>query len=367
VATGKKSSIAYYVSAHGYGHGVRSCNIIRAINKLYPQLSVHIISSLPLSFLSSHIGSDRNAVRADSFDAGMVQLDSIRVDVNASLTQVAQLYSRREELVASELDWLRENRVSAIVVDIPAIPIEAAALLGIPRLAVGNFSWDWIYSEFLERDIRWNPIVKIFQEEYAKTDLLLRLPFCDAMSAFPRIEDIPLVASPGKARREEIARFTGSDPNKRWILLSFTTLEWNDEALVNVEKIRDYEFFTILPLFWARSNIHSLNREQASFSDIIASVDAVVSKPGFGILSDCIVNNKPLIYADRSDFLEYAILETAIRKHLKYVHIPAADLYRGDLRKSLDRIWESPDPESILPHGGDHIAARRIAQFTGLS
>jgi hypothetical protein len=366
VATGNKSSIAYYVSAHGYGHGVRSCNIIRAINKLYPDLAVHIVSSLPPSFLSSHIGSDRNPVRADSFDAGMVQLDSIRVDVNASLTKVTQLYSRREELVAGESEWLRENRISMIVVDIPAIPIEAAALLDIPRLAVGNFSWDWIYSEFLARDIRWNPIVGIFQEEYAKTDLLLRLPFCDAMSAFPRIEDIPLVASPGKARREEIARFTGSDPNKKWILLSFTTLEWNDQALANVENIRDYEFFTILPLFWVRSNIHSLSREQASFSDTIASVDAVVSKPGFGILSDCIVNNKPLIYADRQDFLEYAILETAIRKHLKYIHIPAEDLYRGDLRKSLDHIWVSPDPESTLPHGGDHTAAHRIAQFAGL-
>jgi hypothetical protein len=366
VGTEKKLSIAYYVSAHGYGHGVRSCNIIRAINNLYPQLAVHVISDLPPSFLSSHIGSSLNPVRAHSLDTGMVQLDSIRVDVDASLDKIEQLYSRREELVARESDWLRENRVRLIVVDIPAIPIEAAALLGIPSLAVGNFSWDWIYSEFLVRDIRWDPIVKLFQEEYAKTDLLLRLPFCDAMSAFPRIEDIPLVASPGKARREEIARITGSDPNKKWILLSFTTLEWNDEALANVEKIKDCEFFTILPLSWARSNIHSLDREQSSFSDAIASVDAVVSKPGFGILSDCIVNNKPLIYADRRDFLEYAILETAIRKYLRYVHIPASDLYRGDLRRSLDHIWERPEPESTLAHGGDHIAAHRIAQFAGL-
>ena len=32
VDTQKKFSIAYYISSHGYGHGVRSCSIIRTIN-----------------------------------------------------------------------------------------------------------------------------------------------------------------------------------------------------------------------------------------------------------------------------------------------------------------------------------------------
>jgi L-arabinokinase len=145
--------------------------------------------------------------------------------------------------------------------------------------------------------------------------------------------------------------------------LSFTTLEWNDEALARIEAIEGYEFFTVLPLHWERRNIHTLDRDQITFSDVIASVDAVISKPGFGILSDCIVNQKPLIYAERSDFLEYPILESALRKYLKHLHIPAEDLYRGNLESSLTRIWDSPDPKSNLARGGDIIAAKRIAQL----
>lgn len=366
MGTRNRLSIAYYISAHGYGHGVRSCNIIRAINELYPQLTVQIISDLPLSFLSGHIGSAQNPVRAGSYDTGMVQIDSIRVDVEASLAKVEQLYTSRQELVAGESAYLRENSISVIIADIPGIPIESAFNLGIPRLAVGNFSWDWIYSEFITRDLRWKSIVEAFREQYAKTDLLLRLPFCDTMEAFPHIEDIPLVASPGRAQRDVIAKIAGCDPNKKWILLSFTTLDWSENALANVEKIRDCEFFTILPLFWVGRNIHPIDRKLVSFSDMIASVDAVVSKPGFGILSDCIVNQKPLIYAERADFLEYAVLEAAIQKYLRHVHIPAEDLYRGELSPSLDRIWKSAGPPFNLPHGGDQIAARRIAQFIGL-
>ena len=104
-------------------------------------------------------------------------------------------------------------------------------------------------------------------------------------------------------------------------------------------------------------NIHALHRGQMTFADIIASMDAVISKPGFGILSDCIANRKPLIYADRSNFREYPILVDAIRKYIKHVHIPAAELYAGICEESLARIWDSPEPEEELALGGDRIAA----------
>jgi L-arabinokinase len=100
-----------------------------------------------------------------------------------------------------------------------------------------------------------------------------------------------------------------------------------------------------------------------TFSDVLASMDAVISKPGFGILSDCIANKKPLIYADRSNFLEYPILVAAIEKYIKHVHIPTAKLYRGDLEESLHAIGTAPEPPEELPLGGDRIAANRIAQF----
>jgi L-arabinokinase len=249
------------------------------------------------------------------------------------------------------------------VVDIPGLPVEAAALAGIPSVAVGNFGWDWIYSEFVPRDARWKPIVEMFRMQYSKTSLLLRLPFCETMNAFPNVQDIPLVAAPGRPRRSEIVALTGCDPGKKWILLSFTTLDWSEETLERVERIEEYEFLTVLPLQWRRRNIHALSRGQITFSDVIASADAVISKPGFGILSDCVVNRKPLIYADRSDFLEYPILEASIQSYLRHIHIPVAKLYSGDLLGSLSAIWTRPEPAMELTAGGDRIAAERIAGF----
>jgi len=362
VENSKRSSIAYYVSAHGYGHGVRSCQIIQALNAEFPQVTVHVISELPWEFLANQIDVKRNVLRADSFDVGMTQLDSIRVDVPSTLARIQKLYARREDRAAREAAYLVEQGIGLVVVDIPALPVEAAARIGIPRLAVGNFGWDWIYSEFVSQAAGWQPIVDILREEYAQTNLLLRLPFCERMKVFPRIEDIPLVASPGKSRKAEIVDLTGCDPGRKWILLSFTTLAWSETALARVERLKEYEFFTVLPLEWHRGNIHPLHRGQMPFSDILASVDAVISKPGFGILSDCIANKKPLIYADRSDFREYAILVEALQKYIRHVHIPSAELYEGNLRESLAQIWDAPEARENMALGGDRIAARRIVE-----
>ncbi len=360
MANSKKNVIAYYVSAHGYGHGVRSCDIIRSLNRLYPHIGVEVVSSLQPDFLFNRISDTQNNIRKNSFDIGMVQKDSIQVDVAETLARLDRLYENSREVIESEARLLKENKVSMVVCDIPDLPMESAVIADIPKVAIGNFGWDWIYSGFIAQDRRWGRIVERIRNAYGKADLLLRLPFSDTMAAFPVIEDIPLVASPGNSRRDVIAKLARCGISKKWILISFTSLNWSEEALDRIEKVTECEFFTVHPLQWKRKNIHTLYPSQVPFPDIVASVDAVVSKPGFGILSDCIVNRKPLIYAERSDFPEYAVLETAIRKYLRNIHIPAAALYCGNLMPSIDRIWDRPEPIASLEHNGDVIAAHRI-------
>ena len=359
----KQTALAYYVSAHGFGHGVRSSDIIRAFNQSYPEVPVIIISDLPVSFLKNRLPAAGNSFRAASFDVGMVQLDSVRIDLPATLRKVEALYARREVHTAAEVSFLKAGGIGLVVVDIPAIPLESAARVGIPRVAVGNFGWDWIYSAYVESDHRWKTLRQYFAEGYSQADLLLRLPFSEAMAAFRRIEDIPLVASPGRNRRAEIAELSGCRTEKKWVLLSFATLEWKPEALDNVESLTDYEFFTVLPLAWQRKNIHTIDRVRVPFADVLASVDGVVSKPGFGIVSECVVNRKPLLYIDRPDFPECRILVEAIQKYLKQQEIPSVCLYRGELGDSLESLWDQPEPVMTMANGGAAIAARRIADF----
>ncbi len=358
--------IAFYITAHGFGHGVRSSDIIRAYKRQHPEHPAYIVSGLPAAFFQARLGdvlSPFDTIRNASFDVGMVQQDAIRTDVEATLAATLDLCHRAEELVLGEQDYLSRNGIRAVVADIPGIPLAAAKRAGIPAIAIGNFSWDWIYAEFAARDPRWQPVIEHFQGCYRQADLLLRLPFpCDT-GVFRRIEDVPLLAELGRSRRDELARDFGASLEKRWVLLSFTSLQWEPGALRKLQALQDYEFFVVRPFDWPDTGLHAVEPARYPFSDVVASVDVVVSKPGFGIVSDCIANGKPLIYADRTDFAEYEVLVDAIALYLRNHHIPSSDLYAGDLLPALEHVLTAPEPAERLGRGGAGLAARRIYEL----
>ena len=412
-----KRPIAYYITAHGYGHGTRSCDVLRALHRLAPDQPVIVTTDLPRDFLNSRLaGCDNLTFRSGAFDVGLVQKDSIQIDLFQTLEKLEALYARDEILSADERRFFKAEEVCLVVADIPAIPLLSAQRAKIPNIAIGNFSWDWIYEAYAKTDFHWEYFVEKFRDVYEQTDLLLRLPFAPPMEVFPNQKDIPLLASPGTARRKEIInslthpglpafakgygghrrpplhgrgalkipssggvpeRRGGSDcdmsyndicTKKPWVLLSFTSLELDFQALENIRALSDqYEFFCVEPLHYEGSCIRSVSRNAVAFADILASCDIVISKPGFGLVSECIVNNKPLIYSDRGDFAEYPYLVEGIEKYLRNVHLPSDQLYAGDFFQALEKIKTAPEPEQTIESGGAEMIAQHLLDYSSQS
>jgi L-arabinokinase len=356
-------ALVYYITAHGYGHGVRSCDILRAFHRLYPQTPITVVTDLSPSFIRNRLPDVPLTIRSGVFDVGMVQLDSVRVDVPATLIEAINLLKMRPQRIEQEAQFLTSHPVGLVACDIPALPIEAARRVGIPAVGIGNFTWNWIYEPFAEQDPRWSTIIAAFEEGYRQSDLLLRLPFAEPMSAFPRQLDLPVVASPGQSRRADLMAHTGAPPDRKWVLLSFSTLNWDEAALHAIEALQDYAFFTVLPLAWKRSNIFPIDREVISYTDAMASCDAVITKPGFGVVSECVVNRKPMVYVDRDDFREYPVLEAAVQRYIASQHLPAVDLYAGRIGAALHAVWQTPWPTETPGVGGAEIAAHNLAAF----
>jgi len=163
----------------------------------------------------------------------------------------------------------------------------------------------------------------------------------------------------------EMARRAGIDPDTTWALLSFTALEWDEAALERVSAMASYTFLTVHPLAWARPGFVALDRRDFPYHDVMASCDIVVTKPGYGVLSDCAVNSKPIVYVEREHFREYPILEAAIRRHLRHIHLPAQKLYRGELGEALSAVRHAAPPLELLRGGGDDQAAEAILDLLG--
>ncbi|MDF7809041.1 hypothetical protein P4E94_16465 [Pontiellaceae bacterium B12219] len=352
--------IAYYITAHGYGHGTRSCDVLNALRRADPNVPITVKTDLPIDFMKSRL-PDSVKIRPGAFDLGLIQKDSIQVDLKASLIAIEKLYEHEAELIEQEIRFQTSENIGVVVADVPAMPLAAAQRAGIPNIACSNFGWNWIYSEFAEQEPRWQFFVDKFQAVYEKTDLLLRQPFAEPMRAFPNQIDLPLLAKPGTNQREEIAAATGADSTKVWVLLSFTTLNPDVQALEHLKQLQDrYELFTVEPLVWPNTGIHTLSRSQFAFADVLASSDLAVTKPGFGIVSECIANNKPIIYSDRQNFLEYPVLVKSIEQYCRYAFIPNAELYSGNLERALSEARFAEAPQKEMPRGGAELAAEQI-------
>ena len=146
--------LAYYITAHGYGHGTRSCDIINALHSVAPKIPIIVKTDLPLAFMQSRL-PPAIKIMPGAFDTGLVQKDSIQVDLEASLHAAEELYSHEQDLIAQEVDFMNRENIGIVVADIPAIPLAAARRAKVPTIATGNFGWDWIYSDFVQHDPRW--------------------------------------------------------------------------------------------------------------------------------------------------------------------------------------------------------------------
>lgn len=331
--------IAFYITAHGYGHAGRSLEVIAELEKHEP---VTIVTEVPEEFFRPRF---QGGYRRQAFDCGLIQKDSVRGDVLATLGRIQGIMSQSGRLLEKEREFLDQARL--VVVDSPSLPLQAARAAGIPGVALTSFGWDYIYRPFAQRESAWNEVCDWFQAGYHQATLALQYPFSAPIKE--GAETVPLVARPGSNRRAEIAAETGADPGKPWAVVWFHELDLDPRSLEGLP----YELFTSMD--WPQAR-HS----QAAFSDIVASADVVVSKPGFGIVSDCIANDKPLVYVPRADFSEAYLLEAAIRKYTAYSRIEPGDLYTGNWFESLEQARTGRPKLPPPPQDGAAQIARRI-------
>jgi len=331
--------IAFYITAHGYGHAGRSLEVIAELQKHEP---VTVISEVPERFFRPGF---QGQYRHKAFDCGLIQLDSVRGDVPATLLKIQAIMAQSERLLEEEREFLAG--ASRVVVDSPSLPLQAARKVGIPGIALSSFGWDYIYQPFAAEDSAWNEVCQWFQDGYREASLALQYPFSAPIKA--DAETVPLVARGGDNRRVEMARETGADPEKPWALVWFHELNM-DPALL---KDLPYEIFTTM-------NWPQARRSAAEFRDQVASVDVIVTKPGFGIVSDCIANGKPIVYVPRDDFNEAFLLEEAIQKYTAYSRIEPQDLYAGRWLDSLEQARQRQPQQPPPPQNGAAEIAQRI-------
>ncbi|GAB2250839.1 hypothetical protein Droror1_Dr00017089 [Drosera rotundifolia] len=212
---------AYYVTGHGFGHATRVVEVARHL--ILAGHDVHVVTAAPDFVFTTEIQSSRLHIRKVLLDCGAVQADALTVDRLASLEKYHKTaVVPRESILKAEVDWLNSIKADLVVSDVVPVACRAAADAGIRSVCVTNFSWDFIYAEYVmvaghhHRSIVWQ-----IAEDYSHCEFLIRLPGYCPMPAFRDVIDVPLVVRSLHKSRKKVREELGVGDDVKLLVLNF--------------------------------------------------------------------------------------------------------------------------------------------------
>jgi hypothetical protein len=342
-----RRTVVFYVSGHGFGHASRAIEVANALVERRPELPVIIRSSVA-PWLVARTAKPGIELSAAQVDTGVIQIDSLTLDARGSIALAETFMSAIDERVEAEVDFLRASDALLTVADLPALGIAAGAAAGLPAVALGNFTWDWIYEHYAGGAA----VARQIGEIYSRATQALRLPMWGGFATLPRITDLPFVARRSERDPGEVRDALGIPRDARVVLASFGGYGVAELDVPAIEKIRGYH--VLLP---GMIDEDAMYRRGYRYEDLVRAVDVVMTKPGYGIISECLANGTALLYTSRGDFREYPVLVEAMPKFLRCAFIDQDDLFAGRWQPHLDALLAQPEPPTRPAVNGADVAA----------
>ncbi len=329
-----------------------------------------IVTGAPVHVFGPDLPSIGLTVRHAILDTGAKQRDAFTVDQKGSLEDYVATASgaRRQQIIVEESTWLRECGADIVISDIVPLACVAAASAGIPCIAVSNFSWDFIYSEYLTaagsafKDLVWQ-----IADDYACALCLLRLPGHVPMPAFREIIDVPLVVRHAKRTRHEVRSALNLPQDAKIVCFIYGGQPPGDDWKLKA---------SCLPPGWLclvcsagkppggdplPSNFILVAADSYT-PDLIEASDVVLGKIGYGTTSECLAHRRPLVFLRRDYFNEEPFLRKLLELHESAVEMKRRDFLAGNWAPYLEAAV-ALKPNYSEPTNGADVVAEEVTQI----
>lgn len=360
-------TIAYYVSGHGFGHACRSIELIAAMHAKRPDVKVVMLTAVAPWFIERSRRSPFEYQTLET-DSGVAQIDSLHIAHDTTAERAAAFYATFPERVAAEAARLRAIGASVVVGDVPPLAFAAARAAGVPAIAVANFTWDWIYADYPRFKDEAPGVIDLIAEAYEGAHAALRLPLHGGFEPMTNVtRDIPFIARRSRLAAGEARARLGLAQGGIVVLASFgaygADLPYGAFArtagatlvLTDGEGAVDAP-----PPNLVRLTSGDLRALGLRYEDLVAAADVVLSKPGYGIVSECIANHAALLYTSRDRFIEYDVFTAEMPALLRCRSIAQEELYAGRWMPAIDALLAQPHPPAEPRVDGAEVAADSV-------
>ena len=295
------TNICFYVSDYGYGHASRDIAIIRRILDEFNDVKVYVKTDGPFHFVQQSLPHKNVEVIQTKNDVGVVfKKNSVTVDRERTRNVLDEWIVSWDDYVQSEKKFCRDHNIDLILSDVTPQPFIVADELGIPSIAISNFTWHYIFHN-LFGDI---PATERIKEAYQSADNALILPFNEEMHIFKKKKMIGLVSRGITMDGHEIRRRCGISDDEMLVYVG-VGMSFDPSFMRNMKPIEAPMKFLIssnaeLPF----DNVVRIPIDETETQNYIAACDLVVSKTGYGTVSEAIRAKIPMLLLRRDGFKE---------------------------------------------------------------
>jgi hypothetical protein len=362
-------AVFFYISGHGFGHASRQIEIINALGALRPDIDI-VVRTAAAPWLFERTARVPVTLLPGDCDTGVVQRDSLRLDAPATIARASQFHRTLAARAGREAGTLRERGASLVIADAPPLGCAAAAAAGIPAVVVSNFTWDWIYEAYRSELKAAPDLLPAIQDAYRQANAAWRLPMHGGFSTFETIVDVPFVARHARHERADVRRRLGLPLDRPLVLASFGGYGVSGLDVSRLDCLDEYD---VVLTHRDRSDapgeladgVHqvveaALYDGGLRYEDLVAACDVVATKPGYGIIAECIANDTAILYTSRGQFVEYDVLVAEMPRYLRCGFIDHDTLFAGRWRAALDAIVAQPAPPERPRTDGAQVLAEKI-------
>lgn len=347
-------SLLVDISAHGYGHVSQTAPVVNALARRIPGLRVTVRSAAPEELLRRRIECDFRHMPV-TLDFGMKMVSAVEVRVAESAAAYRDYHTGWEMKVrraAQDMDALRPDLVLA---NVPYLSLAAARAAGVRAAAMCCLNWADIFQHYCASEADAGDIHAQILAAYASADVFLKVQPAMPMPDLRNARSIGPIAQTGHRRRAELdARLKAKDRDKL-VLLAMGGIAYRlpMETWPRLPGVR-----WLIPEGWGitRDDMAPMEALGLSFGDLLASCDAVLTKPGYGTFAEAACGGIPVLYVSRGDWPEEPYLVRWLRDHGSCREVSRDQLLAGELADALGALWSQQRPPLPAANGADEAA-----------
>jgi UDP:flavonoid glycosyltransferase YjiC (YdhE family) len=354
------------ISSHGFGHLSQVAPVVNRLNALIPQLKITIRAALPEAQLRSRIHHLDNAQYATD-DFGMVMNHAFSVDTQASLARYQSLHQDWDDKVKALAQQFIDSEVDVVLVDVPYLPLAAAQVAGIPSVALCSLNWADILSHYVASD-QSQAIIPTMYAAYQSARYFLQPAPSMAMPKLDNQRAIGPCCAPGVSQKQTLLSTVLQHKalNNPWLILvgmGGIPFELSLEHWPTQHQGRTLCYLVSPTSANTHPNALSVEATGLSYSDLVASVDVIITKPGYGMFAEAAAAGVPVLFTARGEWPETKALVTWLQDKAHCAQITTEALRSGAFEQELSQLLTQGPYTPVAPTGNDEAAALIAALF----